>query len=439
MKVDNMAQNNESNNPWTKEDEREHPFSVIEWWCLISPIKTNEDNKDWWIKIAFSEWNKDKNEIGSIINFDLLDQKNKKHYIYYVRSDSFRLKSEENRFYVAFEDSFFEGQYPNYKIYINDKKNNIKLSTKFTAEALPRWIAQDITSGQLPMGLGYYRYGFIPKVKVSGKLIFNEKELNFAGRGYYEHAWGDMWFDNPLSGFSGLKKTVNIYLKLIRWWFRNNKISIPRSIKFSTENNPFGYDWAWSLLDNGWSLYYGNIMFWIMEGPSTGTLILTKDGKKYEEFANIQFRYINIKQSKTHDFFYPTELEINAKKGNKKLYLHFKMTDETREYFSRFSGGNYWIGFIINESPGVVNGYYYDGKEKIKLSGISKIEPQRQIAFEGHNSLKIDILKPPEGVGISFELDSHLIKKKMFAKIQLAPIPKIKLYMKRIDESIIKR
>jgi hypothetical protein len=216
-------------------------------------------------------------------------------------------------------------------------------------------------------------------------------------------------------------------------------VQIPRSIKFSTENNPFGYDWVWALLDNGWMIFYGNMMFWIAEGPIAGTLIFSKDGKTYTEFCNVHFKYNKMQYSEKYDFYYPTELEATAIKGKEKLHLRFRMTNESREYVSRFYSGKYWLGFVICEEPGIVDGYYFDGEKEIKLSGICKIEPQRQASIIGHNSLKIDFVKPPEGVGISFDLNSHYFKKKIFTKIQLAPNPKIKINFQRIDSSKINK
>jgi hypothetical protein len=172
-----------------------------------------------------------------------------------------------------------------------------------------------------------------------------------------------------------------------------------------------------------------------MEGPTAGTLILSKDGKTYVEFCNVHFKYNKTQYSKNYDFYYPEELEVTATKGKEKLHLRFKMTNESREYISRFSGGKYWLGFVICEAPGIVDGYYLDGEEKIKLSGTCKIEPQRQASIIGHNSLRIDFVKPPGGIGISFDLDSHYFRKKILFQIKLAPHLKIKINFKRIDSS----
>jgi hypothetical protein len=240
-----------------------------------------------------------------------------------------------------------------------------------------------------------------------------------------------MWYDNPFVNIKGKKRTLSIYLTFLKWWIMNNKITIPNSIKFATENNPFGYDWSWALFDNGWTLFYGNILSYIMEGPVTGTLIFSKDGKNYKEFNKIYFKYNKTKNSVNYDFVFPTDFEIEARDGKETLNLRFKMTVEPREYLSKFSKGKYFIGFIISEAPGVVEGHYSDGDKEVKLKGIAKIEPQRQVTIFGHNTIKIDFLKPPKGVGISLDLDSHYLSKQLLFNLQLAPRPKINFKIKK--------
>lgn len=419
-------------NPWTPQDEKEHFPSLLEWWCAQAFFKTVEDNKKWSYKVTFTEWF-EKPKVGSILHTSLFDLDNNKQFSYYSRNNSNKLESAKDIFDVSYEDSFMKGSYPDYKIYFNDKKNDIKLHMNYHAEALPHWVAQQITGGWLPMGLGSYRYGFIPKCDLSGTMNIKDKTFKIAGEGYFEHVWGDFLYDNPISNVPELKKTISTYSKLAGWWLLNRKIRIPNSIIFSTENNPFGYDWAWALLDNGWTLFYGNILFWLMGGPVVGTLILSKDGKKYTEFYNLNFNYKKTRTSDKYDFVYPSDLEVTGTKGKEKIHLRFKMTTDTREYIARFPKEKYWKGFIICEAPGIVEGYYSDGINTTKLTGVCKMEPQRQVSKFGHNSLKITFLKPPEGVGISFDLRSHYFMKKVFTCIQLAPRPKIKFSFERID------
>jgi len=360
-------------NPWTADDEKEHFPSVMEWWAAEAFFKSIEDGKRWSLKVAFTEWFENPKIIGSITNMTTFDQDENKHFVYYSRNDKVKLNSKKDRFDVSFEDSFMRGSFPNYEMQFRDPNNDILVNFKYHAESYPHWIAQDITNGWLPMGLGLYRYGFIPRNKLTGTMKIRDKIFTIEGVGYFEHVWGDFLYDNPLLNASGLKKTIKTYSKLIGWWIHNNKLKIPSSITFSTENNPFGYDWVWALFDNGWSIFYGNIMFWIMDGPAAGSLIFTKDGKKYTEFGNIQFHYIKTQYAKEYDFYYPTELEIKAKKGEEILSLTFTMTTQPREYVNIFPyAKQFWIGLSICEGPGVVKGYYYDGKEKLTKIRFSK-------------------------------------------------------------------
>ena len=51
------------------------------------------------------------------------------------------------------------------------------------------------------------------------------------------------------------------------------------------------------------------------------------------------------------------------------------MESEAGEYINRFFGGKIFLGFVICEAPGVVEGFYFNGKEKImieKFQGLSR-------------------------------------------------------------------
>jgi hypothetical protein len=423
-------------NPWTLDDEKEHPKSILEWWCVEAFFKSIEDNSKWTFKGNFTEWFVKSEGIGSIYNFVLFNNDTKKYYVSDIRDGDNRLKSSKKIFEVKFRESYFKGGFPDYEMYFKNKDYDIELFIKYKAKSYPHWIAQDTTYGILPLGLGYYKYGFIPKGDISGSLKFKNKKFKISGEGYYEHVWGDFTYHKLMGNIGGLKKSISTYAKLIKKWICNINVKFPKTIKICTENNPLGYDWAWALLDNGWSVFYGNIMFWLMEGPATGILILTRDGKTYEEWFNITFKYNKMQKAKNFEFHYPTDLEITATKGKEKLFMNFKMTDEVREYISKFiNADNYWIGISICESPGIIEGYYDNGKKRTKISGICKIEPQRQISKSGHNQLFIDILKPPEGFGISINLESNILRRNIFCKIHLLPKPKFSFKIKKINKS----
>jgi hypothetical protein len=412
---------------WAYQDEKNHPDSIIEWWCPEAFFKTVENNKKWSLNASFTDYIGDTKKPESLFKITLFDQdKNKRYeYLKILPNELIKKPSKNGKFGIKFANSYIEGAYPDYNILLEDPKNNIKLDLKFHALAKPYWVAQNVTNGWLPWGLGFYRYGFVPKCDLSGKLIIKNKTYSVEGIGYYEHVWGDFSFKNPLTLLSGLKRTISIYSKLAGWWLHHHDMKIPKSIKFSSENNPFGYDWAWAVLDNGWSIFYGNIMLWIMEGPAAGTLIVSKDDKTYKEFCNINFYYNKTKYVKEYDFYYPSDFSLTARNGKEELYLHFVMTSDCRKFINKFPGKKYWRAFLICEAPGSVEGYYFDGKKKIKLNGFSKIEPQRQISVIGHNSLKLDFLLPPEGLGVSFDLNSHFLNRRLKTKVQLRPNIKV--------------
>jgi len=428
--IKNKKTTNTKNSPWTPEDEREHFQSMIEWWCSMVNFKT-KNNEEYSFKSTFTEWN-EFGKIGSILHSCLHDNKNKKNFEFYDRNEKEKLTTKEKEFYVKYEDSFMKGTYPNYKLFFHDTKNGIKLNLDFNAKSLPHWVAQGVTNGWLPMGGGVYRYGFIPSCEVTGTIEKDNEKSEIKGKGYFEHVWGNFLYDRPLSTIGELKKTFSTYIKLLLWWLKEHKPKIHPAIKISTDNNPFGYDWVWAVFDNGWSLFYGNILGFFMKGPGAGIVIITKDGKKYKEMGNFSLKYNSTKKSKSYDFLYPDDFEIEAKKGKETLKLRFKMKSEAREYISKFEKSRLWKGFVICEAPGEVEGYYSDGKEKVKLSGFCKIEPQRQISVFGHNSLELKFIKSKKEIGVKVDFESNFFKKKIKLETRIFPNPKIKFLFKRI-------
>jgi len=422
-------------NPWTPYDEKEHSPCAIEWWCVEGFFKTLENNKRWAVKGSFTELYKGEYGLGMNTNLTLFNLDEDTHTIYYFRDDERKLDIIEKPFTIKFKDTYIQGKYPLYKIKFKDPKNKIDLYLNYNAKAMPHWVSQDVSNGYLPMGSGFYRYGFIPRIKLDGKLIIKDKSFNIEGEGYFEHVWGNISYINPLLNISELKKSIEIYSKLVGWWIKNHKPKIPRSLVFSTENNPFGYDWVWAILDNGWSIFYGNILFFVMKGPIAGTLILTKDGEKYTEFCNVTFEYITREYSKKYDIYYPTEIRAVAKKGEEKLVLNFKNTNKISKLICPIKyRKKIWTAFVIYEEPGEVNGYYQNGENKVSLSGKCKIEPQRHISKLGHNSVKFDFIKPPEGIGLSANFDLHYLRKKIETTLKFTPLPHFKFYFSKIKK-----
>jgi len=419
---------------WTSTDEQAHLNSELEWWCIESFFTTN-DTRNWCLKAVLSQsLDKSTGKKASVINITLFDLEKQRIIPFCSRDLSNHLETKGKRF--SYQDSFIEGSYPDYRMHFKDGDHKIELSLSFHATAKPYWVAQEATKGWIPMGLGYYRYGFIPLGTISGNIKIQSDVYDITGRGYYEHVWGNFSYVTQNRRFRDLKKTFSLYSRLIQWFLHGRRITIPSSIIFATENSPFGNDWIWAVFENKWTLFYGNALFWMMRGPAFGSLILTKDGKYYTEFSEITFSYPKVCMAKHQDFVYPSEICLMAKKGNEQISLQCKMTTEPREWTNRIPKGKYWVSNTICEAPGVIEGFYNDGNETTNLRGICKIEPQRQVSILGHNSLTINILKPPNGVGFHLEIDSHFLRKNLAFEIRLTPRLKIHLRQQRKEPKI---
>ena len=426
-----MPKNNLYKNPWTPEDEGDHYPSMKEWWVIETLFKTLDDNKKWSLKGSMAY----ELETPSCFIINLLfDVTSNKCVIHKAFNDDIKkFIHKKNKIDLKYNNFTINGLYPDYHLHIEDDDTAFTADIKLIAKILPHWSAQDSTNGYLPIGLDNYRYGWLLNCDLTGFIKLNNDKHEIKGKGYLEHAWGNWSYSNPFQRLSDIQKTVSTYGHLFNWWVSNHKPKIPDKIAFTTENNPFGYDWFWSIFDNEWSVFYGNSLFWIKEGPALGVLTLFTEGNKYIDFSDIIFHYNKTVYIKKYDLYYPTDITITARLDDKNIKLRVQPVCNPYEYIDDFKGENFYRAFIMPEMPGRITGVYFDDEKTVKLEGNCKIVQQRQPSKLGHNSLTIDFLKPPKGVGVSFDLDSHYLKKKLLAGVQLAPRPKIKFNVHKID------
>jgi len=419
MTKKNNSKKDTQKNPWTHEDEGDHYPSMKEWWCIETLFKTLEDNRKWNLKSSFAY---ELETPSCFFLYHLFDMTSKKLVARNSTNDDIKMLSyKKNKVDIKYKENSIKGLYPNYKIHIEDDKNDFSIDMTYNAKVFPHWSAQDSTNGYLPFGLDYYRYGWLLNCDLLGSLKFMGEQYKIKGKGYLEKAWGNWSYMNPFQKLSGFRKTISTYGNLFYWWFSHRKPTILDRIAFTTENNPFGYDWFWGIFKNNWSVFYGNSLFWISEGPAVGVLTLFTKGNNYLDFVDINFNYNKIKYIKEYDIYYPIDLNITGSLDNKKIKLRVWPTCEIYEYIEKFKGNGFYRAFIAPEIPGKIEGIFSDDNGKVKLEGDCKIVQQRQPSKLGHNSLKIDILKPPKGVGIMVDFQSHYLMKKVFTKMQLAP------------------
>jgi hypothetical protein len=428
-----MINNSELKNPWTIQDEGDHYPVMKEWWTIENFFKTHKNNRKWNLMTSIAYEMETPSCFFQYSLFDLISKKCILHKE--INENIEKLLTKKNKVDLRYGKTTINGIYPNYKIHIEDGKQDFIIDMMYRAKSLPHWVAQDVTNGKLPIGFNFYKYGFLPHCDTYGTLNLNNTSYEINGKGYLEHAWGNWTYQNPLQKLSDIKTSFSTYGNLIKWWLSHHKPHIPHSITFTTENNPFGYDWIWGISDNDWSLFYGNSLFWISEGPVCGSLCITPDGKKYWEFSNINFRYNKLIYIKEYDLFYPCEIELNGKLNDKSIHLKFWKTTDPYEYIDPFKKSRLYKAFVLCGQPGRMEGIFSDNNKTVSISGDCKIVPLRHPSIFGHNSVKIDFIFPPKKIGLNTEINTHYFKKRIKIKLNFTPKPTFKFNITKLNNN----
>jgi len=422
-------------NLWTPQEEGDHTPVMREWWTCEIMFQTLRDKRRWNLVTTFAY---EQETPSCFIQYVLFDVTSKKCVLYKECNDEItKLYHVKNKIDLRYENLFLEGLYPRYHLHIEDSKHEFMADVEYSARSFPYWIAQKATGGNLPIGLNFYRYGFLPFCEITGTMKLGNDSQEIEGKAYLEHAWGDWSYQNPLRTVSEFHQTLKTYINLTKWWLSHHQIKIPQRLGFTSENNILGYDWVWGICDNTWSLFYGNSLFWFSEGPAFGALYLTPDGKKYWEFCDVSFKYNKVFYVKEYDIFYPSDFELVGRLEDKTIRLRFWSTTDCHEYIDPYKKKKLHTAYILSVMPGRIEGSFTDTEKTIPLQGECKMMPLRQSPILGHNAISFKILKPPQGVGLSVELDLHALQKHLFTSVQLAPRPKASWCLKRVDLSQI--
>lgn len=427
-----MKKNKIEKNPWAPQDEGSHYPITREWWTFEFIFKTSKDQRKWNLMVIMSYNLETPSCFYQIALFDI---KSKKCVLRCDIDDKLeKFKHKKNKLYLSYNKNIAEGGYPFYHFHFEEEKQRFKIDMTFESKSLPHWIAQDITKGEIPFGLNLYKYGYISNNRLTGIMEFKDKKYSINGKGYLEHIWGDWSYQYPFKKISNTRKVIKTYINLGKWWLSQHKLKIPNKIAFTTENNIFGYDWVWGIFKNNWSVFYGNILFWLCTGPAFGYLSLTTEKDHYFDFSDINFNYNKYIYVKDYDIYFPSDFNISAKLDDKKLDLRFYIKTKSYEYIDTFKKKGFYKAFILSEMPGKMIGKYTDSNQLINLEGDCKMMPLRQPSPLGHNKLEIDILKPPIGVGVDIDLNSHYLKKRIKSKIHFAPKPYFKFKIEKIQK-----
>jgi len=386
-------------NIWSPEDEGDHFPCGCEWWSTYLILET-ENGARWDVSSTFQYETKNGTNISAnILLLYFISRDSGKYHDFTSLSYGKKVYEEKllsfkkNKVDLEYHNCTIKGLYPNYTMHFEEEEQRFDLDVQLDAMSLPHWAIQEGGNGYFPWGLGMARYGYIPRLNVSGNITIEGIRSKVTGVGYFEHAWGNFTYgvEKPLLKLKEFVKNLPILTNLARWYFSEQTINPSLKLKFTT-NNIFGYDWAWATLDNGWSLHFGDfhMMNFIAEGPVPGVLSLTTDGKNYLEFADIKIKYGRQVYIEESDAYLPLDFEITATKGDKTLHLTFNSITDPAMVFLVIPSTKFSCGGGGMHSAGVVEGYYKDKEQTIPLNGVCTIGMFRQFFYvhqKGYRSL----------------------------------------------------
>jgi hypothetical protein len=328
-----------------------------------------------------------------------------------------------------------KGLYPDYTAHFEDNVNRIELTIEFHAVTPSYWHFKEAVNGTIPIGIGTFRYGSIPYVEIKGNLTINGTIFNVTGVGYYEHTFGDRLVDQIIRFIPPREfiKVCHLYSSIIKWSLigrTNNWIQKTHSPLVSIDNQR-GYDWIWTVFDNGWSIIFYRlrigIPFGFTEGPCFGVLMIT-DGKKIWEFNDIYIKINKETYLKDIGLYVPLDYQIIGYKGNKIINIVFNSTTKMTKTFRNIKSFKGWLFLEAVEAVG----YFKEGEKIIPLYGKGTTTPSLIETNVKYRSLKIELILPPNGVGISIKRMSHILGYEVFFELQLKPFFELKFFIKKI-------
>ncbi|UCH71609.1 MAG: hypothetical protein JSW62_04220, partial [Thermoplasmatales archaeon] len=270
----------------TPEDEGDHFPRWTEWWMFHASLEL-EDGTHWDASATLQYETKagSTDVYRHVLLMYYTNRESGKCYdfstvVYTNGSCEQSLSCKKNEVDLEYLNCTINGLYPNYTIHLEEDEQRFSLDIKLNATSLPHWAAQEGAEGYFPWGLeGLSRYFYIPKLEVSGNITTKGIKSKATGLGYFEHAWGNFTYvagstsrfvlDKPLLKIEEFIKNLPTFLHLIKWYLSEQTIDFsPRTLKIN-KDNLFGFDWAWTVFDNGWTLHFGAfyMLNFVDEGP----------------------------------------------------------------------------------------------------------------------------------------------------------------------------
>ena len=271
-----------------------------EWWYFGAVFNDEESElKDWSVSISFNHMAR--GDLIGTLKPDLLvvalhnnDGKtyggmiNKKRYLGILNSGT--LIASSPGVSVEFEDSWAEGEYPDWHVHAEDKDideaHEIIIDLDYHAESLPIWTIGSRAFDQSKSSIANYLF---TGVEVSGTVKIDGAEYKVKGVGHHEHSW------------------------------------TPNAI---TKGSINGWDWFHMTLDNGLNVYISNyyptpqaITSKMPKVNPFGTLLITTDsGETITELKNLDMTITRTDDQIFPFVKMPADFSISARPSINPIY-----------------------------------------------------------------------------------------------------------------------
>lgn len=241
-----------------------------EWWYFSAVFNgENSELKDWSVAISFNHMAR--GDLIGTLKPDLLvvtlfgnngetfgGMINKKRYLGILNSGT--LVASSPGVNVEFEDSWAEGEYPNWHVHAEDEDiddvHEIVIDLDYHTTSLPIWTVGTRAFDKSKSSIANYLF---TGCEVSGTVTIDGEEFIVNGTGHHEHSWS------------------------------------PNAV---TKGSINGWDWFHMTLDNGWNIYASNfyptpqvISSKLTKFNPFGTILITTDnGETITELKNLEFK-----------------------------------------------------------------------------------------------------------------------------------------------------
>ena len=350
------------------EDEGVH-FDKInicrEWWYFSAVFDESSDLNGWVVSISFNHMARSDllgtskpdlmvltlhgpngEEYGGMIN--------KERGLGIIKQPT--LKAKTPGVNVRFEDSWAEGESPEWHVHAEDndidKSHDIIIDLDYFAPFAPVWTVGERAFQKSKSNIASYMF---TGCNITGTVQIDGKEYTVKGTGHHEHSW---------------------------------------SPNIVTRGSINGWDWSHITLDNGWNLYYSNyyqtpqyISSLTSKVNPFGSLVITTDkGNSITAFNNI-----NPEITKSDDEIFPfvkmpTEININAVAGIEQPLLSTYNIELDIELSARNTCEKVWkfptyVGMTVgmNTISGTISWIDDEGNHELELNGVGVIWSMRAL------------------------------------------------------------